>query len=142
MTRRPEPTTAAAQTVPPFTAWPWGAWAVCFVLGLIVGLVGTIAHRSVPPWGAVAALLTLLAVSVVARATAGVGSLLAAAAGWLLAVQVLSAGGPGGDVLVPAAPVGYAWVYGGLVIVLAALLAPRTWFAETPWRGRDAQRDA
>lgn len=142
MTRRPEPSTAATPAVASFTSWPWVAWAVCFVLGVMVGLVGTIAHRSVQPWGLVAALVTLVAVCTVARATAGVGSHLAAGTGWLIAVQVLSSGGPGGDVLVPAELVGYVWVYGGLVAVLAPLLAPRSWFAEVPWRVRDAQRDA
>lgn len=142
MTRKPEPTSPAALAVPLFAPGALTAWAVCFVLGAIVGLVGTIAHRSVPPWGVVAALVTLLAVCTVARAAAGAGSLLAAGAGWMVAVQLLSAGGPGGDVLVPAATIGYVWVYGGLAAVLAPLLAPRTWFAEVPWRVRDAQQDA
>ena len=142
MTRKPEPTSPAASAVPLFAPGARTAWAVCFVLGAIVGLVGTIAHRSVPPWGVVAALVTLLAVCTVARAVAGAGSLLAAGAGWMIAVQLLSAGGPGGDVLVPAATIGYVWVYGGLVAVLAPLLAPRTWFAEVPWRDRDALQDA
>lgn len=126
----------APGTVPLLTPPPWLAWGVCLALGLVVGLVGTVAHRSAPPWGLVAAMITLFAVAVVARATAGTGALLAAGAGWLLAVQVLAQTGPGGDALVLADALGYTWAYGGVAAPLAALLLPRSWFTETPLRSR------
>lgn len=126
----------AGTSVPLLTARPWLAWLVCLVLGVVVGLVGTVAHRSLPPWGLVAAMLTLLAVAVVARATAGTGSVLATGAGWLLAVQVMAQVGPGGDALVLADAIGYTWAYGGVVALLAALFLPRSWFTERPLRGR------
>lgn len=143
MTRtRTAPSDAASPGVLSYTSWPWLAWGACLVLGIVVGVAGTVAHRSAPPWGLVAALVTLAAVCTVARATAGAGTVLTAGIGWMVTVQILTTTGPGGDVLVPAAPIGYLWVYGGLVAVLLPLLAPRAWFAEVPVRSRAILRNA
>ena len=128
-------------TVPLLAPRPWLAWGVCLLLGAAVGIVGTVAHRSAPPWGLVAAFVALVAVGVVARATAGLGAVLAAGVGWMALVQVLSVAGPGGDVLVPATALGYVWVYGGVVGVLLAILAPRAWFADLPVGRARAARD-
>lgn len=99
-------------------------------LGVVIGLIGTFMHRSVAPWGLVLALLTLLSGGFLARAwTAGAG-VLTLGLGWLASVQVLSLSGPGGDVVVPAHLLGYFWVYGGLVFIVAAVLAPKSWFRD------------
>lgn len=132
---------AATPGVLSYGSWPWLAWGVCLALGVVVGIAGTIAHRSAPPWGVVASLVTLVAVCTVARATAGTGTVLATGIGWMVTVQLLTTTGPGGDVLVPAAVIGYVWAYGGLVAVLLPLLAPRSWFAEVPFGSRAIPRN-
>ncbi len=110
-----------------------GRLVACALIGIVVGLVGTVAHRyrmGDVPAGLVAALLTVAFAGVLARAWAGWSGLLALGAAWVLIVQVLAVPGPGGDTLIAAEPIGYVWVYGGLAAVLAPLLAPRRWFAD------------
>lgn len=100
------------------------------LLGIVVGVVGTGGHRAFMPWGAVLALAAVLATSVLARAYAGFPGLLAFGVGWVAAVETLRRVGPGGDVLVPAQPVGYIWIFGGMALVAAAAFAPARWFRE------------
>ncbi|MGO1315456.1 MAG: DUF6113 family protein [Cellulomonadaceae bacterium] len=107
-------------------------WAAAVLLGAVVGVVGTFTHRSVEPLGLVLAFAAVLSAAVWMRAWAGLGGVLALGLGWVAAVQVLALAGPGGDVLVPAQPLGYLWVYGGLVFVVAAAFAPRRWFEHPP----------
>jgi hypothetical protein len=112
---------------------------VCAVVGVIVGVVGTVAHRAQVlgldlPLGLVLAMLAVLAAGVLSRAWGGLGGLLGYGIGWVAVVQLLSLEGPGGDVLVPSEPVGYVWIYGGLVVVAAVAFLPRTWFSDRPVR--------
>jgi hypothetical protein len=104
-----------------------------------MGVVGTVAHRATwldLPAGVVLALALTLSTAVLCRAWSGLGTMLAAGAGWLVAVQVLSLSGPGGDVLVPAEPVGMVWTYGGLAMFVIAAFLPRSWFSDHPAHGR------
>ncbi len=104
-------------------------------LGAGAGVLGTVSHRTTwydLPGGVVVAMALTLAVAVVCRAWSGLGALLACGAGWLVAVQVLSVVGPGGDVLVPAQAVGLWWTYGGLVVLVVAAFLPRSWFSDRP----------
>lgn len=107
------------------------------LLGVVVGSVGTVLHRSTRPWGVVVCLLLVLAASVAVRAAGGrvmSGGLLV---GLFLSVQVLSGRGPGGDVLVPAdGAIGWVWAVGSLAVAVAVALAPRAWFADVPLRRR------
>lgn len=106
---------------------------LALLLGAIVGVIGTVSHRGEwagLPTGLALALLLTLSTAVLCRAWSGTVTLLTAGAGWLVAVQLLSASGPGGDVLVPAQAVGYLWTYGGLLIFAVAAFLPRWWFAE------------
>lgn len=112
-------------------------------VGLVVGLVGTFMHRSVEPFGLVLGLATVMAAGVFSRASAGLWGAVAYAATWAVAVQVLSLQGPGGDILVPAATVGYVWTYGGLLAALAPLMAPARWFLDDlPRSGRPGARSS
>jgi hypothetical protein len=105
------------------------------LLGVLVGAVGTVMHRSVRPWGVVVCLLLVLAAAVTARAASGWLASVGLLVGLFASVQVLSGRGPGGDVLVPAdGAVGWVWAVGSLVVALAAALAPRAWFADAPLR--------
>lgn len=109
------------------------------VLGLLVGAVGTVMHRSAAPWGVVVCLGLVLAASVAVRAAGGWLSSVGLVGGLFVAVQVLSGRGPGGDVLAPAGDaVGWVWAVGALVVAVAVALAPRSWFAEVPLRRRTA----
>ncbi len=112
---------------------------VCALLGVIVGVVGTVAHRAQLlgldlHLGLVLAMLAVLSAGVLARSWGGLGGLLGYGIGWVAVVQVLSLEGPGGDVLVPGEVVGYVWIYGGLVVVAAVAFLPRTWFSDRPVR--------
>lgn len=96
--------------------------------GLVAGALGTVMHRAVRPWGLVLCLLLVLVVVLTSRAWAGWFGYVAATGGAVVAVQVLSAGGPGGDVLVPATDLwGWAWAIGVLVAAAVAGLVPRRW---------------
>jgi len=107
------------------------------LLGVLVGAVGTVMHRSLRPWGVVVCLLLVPAAAVTARAWGGWTASLGLLVGLFGSVQVLSGRGPGGDVLVPAdGAVGWVWAVGALVVALAVTLVPRAWFAELPLRRR------
>ncbi|MGF0116096.1 DUF6113 family protein [Promicromonospora sp. Marseille-Q5078] len=135
-------TTPEHATTPPAAPAPAraGRWwrsaartVLALVLGAVVGVLGTVAHRTQwhdLPVGIVLALAITLSTAVLCRAWAGLGPLLAAGAGWIVAVQVLSVAGPGGDVLVPAQAVGLVWTYGGLAMFLVAAFLPRSWFSD------------
>ncbi|MFP3713014.1 DUF6113 family protein [Puerhibacterium sp. TATVAM-FAB25] len=106
---------------------------LALVLGAVLGALGTVSHLTAwegLPAGLVLALALTASTAVLARAWAGYGTLLAAAVGWLVAVQALSVEGPGGDVLVPATVEGLVWTYGGLLLWGVAAFLPRRWFAD------------
>jgi len=127
----PEHSTAPAR---PGRWWVTASRVVlALALGAAVGVLGTVAHRTQwhdLPVGIVLALAITLSTAMLCRAWAGLGTLLAAGAGWVVAVQVLSVAGPGGDVLVPAQAVGLVWTYGGLAAFLVAAFLPRSWFTD------------
>jgi hypothetical protein len=107
------------------------------LLGVLVGAVGTVMHRSARPWGVVVCLLLVLAAAVVVRAWGGWTTSVGLLIGLFASVQVLSGRGPGGDVLVPAdGAFGWVWAVGSLAVALAVALAPRAWFADVPLRRR------
>lgn len=106
-----------------------GRLLACLLLGVVVGGVGTVMHRSVAPWGLVLGLFVLVSAGLFARAWEGWGGTGALAAGWYLAVMTMWVEGPGGDVLVPAlGPWGTLWILGGTAALAAPLLAPARWF--------------
>jgi len=133
----PEPPRPSGLTRAPARPGRWWRSAaralLAVVLGAVIGVLGTVAHRTQwddLPVGVVLALAITLSTAVLCRAWAGVGPLLAAGVGWVVAVQVLSVAGPGGDVLVPAQAVGLVWTYGGLAMFAVAAFLPRSWFAD------------
>jgi hypothetical protein len=107
--------------------------ALTLLLGLVVGLVGTITHRTAPPWGLLAAVAATLSAAVLARATAEGAGLAAYAAGLLLVIQAANGYRPGGDVLIPADALGYAWLVLPLLMCAVVTFLPRRW-----WDRRDA----
>lgn len=112
----------------PITAGHLGRAAAAFGAGLVVGVVGTVMHRAIQPWGLVLALALLLTATLTARAWAGWFGYAGIVGGTFLATRVLSGAGPGGDVLVPGGDLwGPAWVVGFLVVVAVVAVVPRRW---------------
>jgi Family of unknown function (DUF6113) len=108
-------------------------WVAATALGVLIGVVGTVLHRSLPPLGMVLCLAVVLSSTVVVRAWAGLLPVIGYAVGWLVAVQTMSLAGPGGDVLVPAGDwLGYVWGLGGMVLIGVACFLPGRWFRDEP----------
>ena len=111
----------------PTAATLWRALA-SLGTGLLAGVLGTVMHRAVRPWGLVLCLLLVLVVVLTARAWAGWYGYVAGAGGVFVAVQVLAGRGPGGDVLVPSDDAwGWAWALGSIAALLVVALVPRRW---------------
>jgi len=102
------------------------------LIGIALGGIGTVNHQLVLsvgdarlPSGVTVALILVVALMVglrlvfVSRIVALVAGL-----GILLAVALLTVGGPGGSVLVPANPAGYVWSYGAAMVVALVLVWP------------------
>lgn len=108
-----------------------GRIASCLLLGVAVGAIGTVMHRSMPPWGLVLGLVVVLSAGVFARAWEEWRGSAAYAAGWLATVLTLWQVGPGGDILVPAiGPWGNVWILGGVVVLALPVVAPSRWFED------------
>jgi hypothetical protein len=110
-----------------------GSTVAALVLGVVVGTLGTVLHRSIPPWGVVVCLALALAAAVTMRAWTGFGALLGYTVGLVVSVQLLTQRGPGGDTLVPdGQAIGWVWVLGSIVATIVAALLPRAMFDDRP----------
>jgi len=105
-------------------------YLAALVVGVVTGVLGTFGHRSLVPVGLACALVACVGAAVWVRATFGPTPLMAYVVGWVVAVQALAAGGPGGDVQVVADTTGLVWAYGTVVLMVAVLWLPRSWFAD------------
>lgn len=105
------------------------------LIAVVVGVVGTVMHRSSQPWGLVLALALVLTSSVLVRAALGRTYVLVELAGLLLVLGGLSQYGPGGDVLIPGGDNwGWYWLGGAVAVSMVLLALPARWFAEVPLR--------
>jgi hypothetical protein len=97
--------------------------AALLVLGFAVAVLGSFVH-AVGPTEPVTVPLGLLWAYAMTAALLGVGRLVtgtrsgaaAVSAGWVVALLLLSAPRPEGDLVVTGSLVGYAWLLGGLVV--------------------------
>lgn len=111
-----------------------------FLVGAVIGVVGTGIHRWMQPWGLVAALAIVVVGGVLGRAWTGWVGVLAVGLGVVTATGLLGSSGPGGDVIIAAQPIGYVWFSGALVAAFAGLL-PRRWFLDEPAGRRGSSSD-
>ena len=98
------------------------------VLGLVVAVLGSFVHAVSPaepvplPVGLLWAYVMTAALLAVGRlATRGRTGAVAVALGWVVALLLLSAPRPEGDLVVSGSLVGYAWLLGGLVVCAAGV---------------------
>ena len=98
------------------------------VLGFVVGVLGSFVHAATlgrVPAGLLCAYALTVALLVAGRlATGSRSGAAAAAAGWVVALLLLSAPRPEGDLVVAGGLLGYAWLVGGLVIATLAVAVP------------------
>ena len=112
------------------------------VLGVVVGVLGTIAHRGHQPWGLVVALALVVSTGMLARAWRGWSAWAGYLVGLTVVVQVLSRTGPGGDVLVPAgAAIGWVWIIGSAGLALLVAAVPPRVFDRAPRPSRTVPAD-
>lgn len=134
MARRRDP--GSLTVVPTITARLLLSAAGSLLLGAVVGVVGTVTHRSTPPWGIALGLALVLAAGVTARAWGGLVALIAFAAGWCAVATGMSLEGPGGDVLVPGgtstAYLGQIWLLGAWLPIAVTAFLPARWFRDAP----------
>jgi hypothetical protein len=94
------------------------------VMGVIIGIIVTLHHRSLPPWGVIAALLVVTAWGVGLRLTTpGRGATLAGLLAMLTAQFVLAAGSQT-SIIVGAGALGYVLTLGSVLVAVVALAWP------------------
>jgi N-acetyl-1-D-myo-inositol-2-amino-2-deoxy-alpha-D-glucopyranoside deacetylase len=109
--------------------------ALAAVLGVLVGVMGTVIHQasitteSTPvPWGLVVAILITAGLLVGLRLVFATRLVPAFAALGIVATQlVLTLAAPGGAALVPENPAGYVWRFAPVVIAVVAVAVPDVW---------------
>ena len=111
-----------------------------FLIGVVVGALGAVVHRTALgdatwPAGFLLALAMALCAAFWCRSMAGLPTLLAGTLGWIVATQVLSLEGRGGDIIIvgPSADLPWAWtgvafLYGGLALWIVVAFCKRSWF--------------
>lgn len=127
----------------------WGRFLVDLASGIVVGVIGTMAHRmgaSVNiPYGLLIAYLMVIISTWSARSRDGVSGLALHLISSSLAVWTVMAGyGPGGDAMIPVGfggddpmpffseQAGYFWLYGVVLIPIVMLVLPKCWFVTPP----------
>ena len=110
-----------------------GSTVAALVLGILVGTLGTVMHRSIPPWGVVVCLTLAFVAAITVRAWSGFVALAGYALGLVVTVLVLTQSGPGGDTLVPdGQAVAWVWLLGSAAATVVAALLPRGLFDDRP----------
>ncbi|MBZ6254969.1 hypothetical protein KVH22_05245 [Streptomyces olivaceus] len=128
MSKRNEPAVTSALTQPLRPPSPGRAalYVGLFVLGAVVGVAGALLQPAWFPGGLLLALAAEAGLCVGAgRAVGRRGGAVAPAAGWALAVVLLTTSRPEGDFLFAAGSGSYLFLLGGIAVaVICATLAP------------------
>jgi hypothetical protein len=109
-----------------------GTMVIAFLVGVLYGTIATIGHRHALqvgdvsiPWGIVAGLVGVGALLVGIRMVAGGrAAAIAAAAGVVGTVALLSLSGPGGSVLVADGIAGMVWAVGPAIVSVLVVAWP------------------
>ncbi|WP_061960757.1 hypothetical protein [Demequina flava] len=99
-------------------------YVVVGLAGLLTATVGAVAYRSIPPWGAVLAIIMVLAAAVFARTWQSWVGLGIYAGLWAVTTMVWSLNGPGGSVLIAQDALGVTWLVGAAVAIVVAAFVP------------------
>lgn len=92
-------------------------------LGVVVGLVGVMAHRAYPWFGLAAVLVLTLVAAIFVRTWSGRSALGVFTAGLAIALAIFAQEGPGGGLLLVDDALGWSYLIGApSAIVLAALI--------------------
>ncbi|MDR1151716.1 MAG: hypothetical protein LBK72_04430 [Bifidobacteriaceae bacterium] len=144
---------ASGRTLPPaihrLLRAAWVPPVVCGVAMVALAGLATFAHASrwtIGPWrdaplGIVLACGAVLAGAATARAWAGYWGVVASAAGAFVVTQLMAMVGPGGDVLISAQPLGYAWLVVAPAATVGVAFAPAHWFTDPPDPNQDHPDD-
>jgi hypothetical protein len=100
-------------------------YVLLLLLGAVVGVAGALVQSGWFPGGLLLALLGAAGLFLgAARATGGRGGAVASAAGWMVAVVLLTASRPEGDFVFAAGAGSYLFLLGGMAVaVMCATLA-------------------
>jgi len=110
-----------------------GSAVAALLLGVLVGTLGTVLHRSIQPWGVAICLTLVFVAAVTVRAWSGFVALAGYAVGLVVTVLVLTESGPGGDTLVPnGQAIGWVWLVGSVAATVVVALLPRGLFDDRP----------
>lgn len=105
-----------------------GTWAVAFVVGVVYGLAGTIAHSYELGWFPLGLVLALTGCGALLAAvrllTVDRWATLATGLGMMTATLVFSQRGPGGSVIVPDTPLATVWTLALPILVAVAVAWP------------------
>lgn len=108
----------------------------CLVLGGALGALGTFTYGdvvSLGPWpavpvGIVLTLVLVLCGGLFSRALTGWWGIAGYTVGIFAASELMLREGPGGDLMVPEAPVSYVWLGGAVLLALMVAFLPARWF--------------
>lgn len=118
------------------------SWAIVFVIGVVYGAAGTIAHSLMwgpIPVGMIVGAIACAALLIAVRAlTHDRGATAATAIGMLGMLVIISGEGPGGSIVVPNTPLGQIWIY----IVLAIAVLVIAWPSMSRLRAATGRPDA
>jgi hypothetical protein len=119
------------------------AYGMLLLLGLLLGVVGGFGHAwyfGEFPVGSLAWLVVLFAVPYgMGRLGGGRASALLPAIGWVIVSFFLAIRQPGGDLVIAGTTAGFWYLYGGMVVVIAAVLLTRSsgsWLLASHGRAR------
>jgi hypothetical protein len=108
------------------------SYVLLFVVGVIVGTVGTVAQQSTTtllgvsfPWGEILGLIAVASLLVGLRlVNEGRWQAFTAAVGVVIPVAIFTLPSQGGSVLIPGNGLGYAWIYGTVIIAIIVIAWP------------------
>lgn len=111
-------------------------WVVAFLVGVVYGLAGTIAHAFELGWfplGLILAIIGSAALLLAVRLlTLDRWAALATGLGMMLATLVFSGKGPGGSIVVPQTPLAAVWTIAVPLLVAIVVAWPERFSAVTP----------